>query len=142
MSDINFTDNSGRAKHQMDDAMKIALKAIGIEAEGFAKDRITAAKAVVTGRLRNSITYAIKENEGKSFTYSDDQGKTYSDQIGIGADKDAVYVGTNVVYAPGIELGTHRKAGAVHFLQDAATGHSKRYKELAKAAMESFRNKD
>ena len=137
MINFTFTDNSGLVFDAIPPTKNRALTAIGIEAEKFAKKKITAAKAVVTGRLRNSITYAIKKDEGKSFTYSDNMGNTFTDKVGIGADPNSVYVGTNVIYAKGIENGTHRKAGAVHFLQDAVTGHSRRYKELVREAMEN-----
>ena len=53
-------------------------------------------------------------------------------------DKEpSVYIGTNVEYAPGIELGTHRRAGAVHFLQDAAANHTEEYKRLMESSMKN-----
>lgn len=108
---IEFHDHSGDVMAAFDRAKNNALTAIGMTAEGYAKEKITSAKAVVTGRLRNSISHAEEE--------------------------DSTYIGTNVEYALGIETGTHRRAGAVHYLQDAATGHSSEYKKLAEDAMKN-----
>ena len=64
--------------------------------------------------------------------------ETYTyDGTAEGKKGSGVYIGTNVEYAPGIELGTHRKAGAVHFLQDAATGHTDQYKKLMEDSMKN-----
>ena len=54
-----------------------------------------------------------------------------------GKKGSGVYIGTNVEYAPGIELGTHRSAGAVHFLQDAAANHTDEYKRLMEDSMKN-----
>lgn len=59
-----------------------ALEKCGLDAEGFAKRNITENGTVDTGNLRNSITHRVDESEL------------------------AVYVGTNVEYAPYVELGT------------------------------------
>lgn len=137
MSDVKFIDNSKEVLSDFEKAKRKALEAIGMAAVGHAVKKITSAHAVDTGRLRNSITFATKENEGTSFSYNDDKGGNYSDQRGSGAGDDDVFVGTNVEYAEGIELGTHRKAGAVHFLQDAVANHSSEYKKLAEDAMKN-----
>lgn len=107
MADVQFTDNSGAVLELMERAKKNALFAIGVTAEKHAKEYET---AVDTGRLRNSITHA--EDEG------------------------AAYIGTNVEYAPYIELGSrHNKA--LHFLQKAAANHADEYKELTEKAMKA-----
>ena len=49
----------------------------------------------------------------------------------------AVYIGTGVEYAAGIETGSHRKAGGVHFLQDAAANHTDEYKKLMEDSMKN-----
>ena len=95
--------------------------------------------------MRNSITYAIAgyATHVQSYRRGNVAGGTSQKhtryEYGGGAmegEKDsAVFIGSNVEYAPGIELGTHRKAGAVHFLQDAATNHSDEYKNLMEASM-------
>ena len=70
-------------------------------AEGYAKRLCP----VDTGRLRNSITHAL-----------DSGGR-------------AVYVGTNVEYAPYVELGTARQK-AQPYLRPAAVDHATEYREI------------
>ena len=78
------------------------LEAIGLDAEGVA-----AGKAPVdTGRLKNSIDHAVVESE------------------------KAVYIGTNVDYAPYQEFGTSRGIPGKHFIQFGATAHAQEYKDL------------
>lgn len=67
--EVNITDNSGELLRILEGRKAAALEAIGITAEGYAKIRTP----VDTGRLRNSITHAVKGND--------------------------VYIGTNVEYA-------------------------------------------
>lgn len=87
-------------------AIPRGLEAIGLAAEGHAKKETP----VDTGRLRNSISHAT--------------------------DKEAAYIGTNVEYAPYIELGVQGRQG-VHMLQRAATEHTTEYKKLME---ESIKN--
>ena len=126
----------------MEMAKKRGLEAIGLTAEGHTKKKITQAGAVDTGRLRNSITYALAGEETHIKSYKADKGgkdrETYTyDGTADGKKGSGVYIGTNVEYAPGIELGTHRSAGAVHFLQDAVTGHTDEYKKLMEDSMKN-----
>ena len=58
-----------------------------------------------TGRLRNSITHALD------------------------ADGEAVYIGTNVEYAPYVELGVHGRDG-VMMLHHAAEDHGDFYRGI------------
>jgi len=82
ISQIQITDNSAEVLAASREQIQRALETCGLLAEGYAKLNITSQKAVDTGRLRNSITHKVVE-----------------------ADK-AVYIGTNVHYAPYIELGS------------------------------------
>lgn len=104
---VKFTDNSKIFLSAKDEAVYQALEAIGQAAEGHAK-KLT---PVDTGRLRNSIAYAVKDN--------------------------AAYIGTNVEYAPPVEFGTSRGHKAHHMLKRAATEHGEEYKAIAKAAMKA-----
>ena len=134
MADVKFTDNSKEVLSALEKGIKNALTAIGEQAVSYAKKEEI---AVDTGRLRNSITYATSEYSGVG-SYSDDKRQSYDDAVAHGTPKkDEVYIGTNVVYAAGIELGTHRKAGAVHFLQKAVTQHSDEYKKITEAALKA-----
>lgn len=133
-------DNTAEVLDALERAKKRGLEAIGLTAEGHAKKKITQAGAVDTGRLRNSITYALAGEETHIKSYKADKGgkdrETYTyDGTADGKKGSGVYIGTNVEYAPGIELGTHRSAGAVHFLQDAVANHTDEYKQIMEDAM-------
>lgn len=82
-----------------------ALEIIGGKAESYAKKLCP----VDTGRLRNSITH-----------------QQYDDNTEV--------IGTNVEYAPYVELGTHKQK-AQPYLRPAAENHSAEYKEIIKAVM-------
>lgn len=128
--DIQITDNSGEILKALEEKKKAALAGIGIQAEGFAK-RST---PVDTGRLRNSITHAVRG--------------------------DDVYIGTNVEYGIWLELGTgiyasdgkgrqspwgyydrngkyHVTRGMKphHMLKKAASEHTEEYKRIIEAIM-------
>lgn len=77
---VEFHDNSQEVLSALESAVERALEKCGITAESIAKANITKQKAVDTGNLRNSITHKVSG--------------------------DSVYIGTNVEYAPYIELGT------------------------------------
>lgn len=94
-------DNSRKIQNAIDHAVAAALEEIGLAAERFAKR----ACPVDTGRLRNSITHALN------------------------MDEDAVYIGTNVEYAPYVENGTSRRKG-VYFLRGAAQDHGSYYRSI------------
>ena len=137
-----YKDNTDEVLAALERAKKRGLEAIGLTAEGHAKKKITEAKAVDTGRLRNSITYALAGEETHIKSYRADKGgkdrETYTyDGTADGKKGSGVYIGTNVEYAPGIELGTHRSAGAVHFLQDAVANHTDEYKRIMEDSMEN-----
>lgn len=83
------------------------LDAIGLDAASTA-----ASKAPVdTGRLKDSIDRAVVESE------------------------NAVYIGTNVEYAPYQEFGTSRGVPGRHFIQFGATAHQAEYKSLLEQAL-------
>ena len=145
---IEYRDNTEEVLKAMESAIRRGNEAIGLAAEGHAKKKLT--KEVytgdkpykLTGRLRNSITYALAGEETHVKSYKANKGgkdrETYTyDGTAEGKKGSGVYIGTNVEYAPGIELGTHRKAGAVHFLQDAAANHSDEYKRLMEDSMKN-----
>lgn len=102
-----FIDNTEEVLSSLRSAKARGLEAIGLAAEGHAKKYET---AVDTGRLRNSISHAI--------------------------DGTDVYIGTNVEYAPYIELGSRGRDG-IHFLQKAATQHTNEYKRLMEDSMKN-----
>lgn len=94
-------DNTEEAVDAIGSAIAAALEEVGLAAEGYAK----AACPVDTGRLRNSITHVARP------------------------DERAVYIGTNVEYAPHVELGTvHQKAQP--YLKPAASEHADTYRAI------------
>lgn len=89
----------------LDRALASALEEVGLAAEGFAKKKLTENHSVDTGRLRNSVTHIIDMGE------------------------EAVYIGTNVEYAPYVELGTsHSKEKP--YLRPAAQDHETEYRKI------------
>ena len=110
---VDYKDNSQRILTAMEKGEHNALTAIGSSAETHTKDNITADDLIDTGRLRNSISHAV--------------------------DGEAAYIGTNVEYAPYLELGT-KKIAAHHYLKRAATEHKDEYKNLTAQAIQSAIN--
>ncbi len=122
-------------KEEFHKKMSVILEAIGLEAEGNAITEITNMEAVDTGRLRNSITFVTRDHKG-----------TPNTQPGAPAEKDdykplakaqdgEVCIGTNVEYAPYIELGTYRM-GKRPFLGNAISNHLKEYERIMKQGLE------
>lgn len=101
-----YKDNTNEVLAALKMAKKRGLESIGLTAEGYAK-KIT---PVDTSRLRNSISHAT--------------------------DDEAAYIGTNVEYAPYVELGARGRQG-VHMLQRAATEHTDEYKRLIEDSMKN-----
>lgn len=75
---VVFNDYSADVLNEFHDAVLRALERCGEQAEGYAKDLAP----VDTGNLRNSISHQVDGSE------------------------NAVYIGTNVSYAPYVELAT------------------------------------
>jgi hypothetical protein len=138
---IEYRDNTEEVLSALEAAIKRGNEAIGMTAEGHAKKKITAAGAVDTGRLRNSITYALAGEETHVKSYKANKGgkdrETYTyDGTAEGKKGSGVYIGTNVEYAVFVENGAQGRT-PVHFLQDAATGHTDQYKKLMEDRMKN-----
>lgn len=110
---VTFISHAKEALSAEQAARKKALEIIGGKAESYAKKLCP----VDTGRLRNSITH-----------------QQY--------DENTEVVGTNVEYAPFVELGHHTAGGAgvnyvsgKPFLRPAAEGHTAEYKAIIEAFM-------
>ena len=103
---VTIKDNTQQVLSALEKAKKQGLEAIGMTAEGHAKKNTP----VDTGRLRNSITHT--------------------------ADSNAAYIGTNVEYAPYVELGA-RGRKPVHMLRRAATEHTAEYKGIMENALKN-----
>lgn len=128
---VDMQSHKDDIKQALGEKIPRILEALGLEAEGNAITEITNMKAVDTGRLRNSITYATSEYSGKG-DYTDDHGNVYSDAKAKGSpEEDTVYIGTNVEYAPYIEFGA-RSMGARPFLKNAVANYADDYKRIIK----------
>ena len=132
---VKIDDNSAKFLEDFERKLLVGLEAIGIEAEGNAKE--DANMPVDTGRARNSITWATKAKEGEGFSYSDDKGNNFNDQVGTGADEHSVYIGSNVEYFPYIEEGS-RTISAHHVLRNAIVKHKDEYLEMLRDAFKNL----
>lgn len=99
-------DNTGQVADGIGSAVGAALEEIGLLAEGYAARKCP----VDTGNLRGSIAHEVDAAGG------------------------AVYIGTNVEYAPYVELGTSRQK-AQPFLRPAASEHGEQYRQVLKKAL-------
>lgn len=128
--EFELTDHSSDTIREMLRKKAIALEKVGLVAEGYAKMLCP----VDTGRLRNSITHATSQNHGQG-DYQDNNGLDFHDASAQSKPRDdSVYIGTNVEYAPYIELGTVR-CGARPYLRPAAADHIEEYKRIIDAEM-------
>ena len=133
MSVTVIEDNSDKVAEELRARINKALEICGLTAENYAKKLCT----VDTGLLRNSITHALAGEPAAISTYSADKAKgnkpvqtgEYSDSAPEESDpsKMAVYIGTNVEYAPYVELGTVAQQ-AKPFLKPAAADHASQYR--------------
>lgn len=87
-----------------------ALEIIGGKAESYAK----ALCPVDTGRLRNSITR-------------------------VQMDEETEVIGTNVEYAPHVELGTYKQR-AQPYLRPAAENHGEEYRQVIESELRKIQN--
>lgn len=119
------SDKSKETIEAMQKQLQNGLMACGTIAEGYAKEDCP----VDTGRLRNSITWAIRNNSGKG------EGR---DTPKAQPEEATVYIGTNVEYAPQQEyINMKHKTGKAHFLRDAATTHTEEYEKTIEAALKT-----
>lgn len=168
MADISVTltaDNLDQVLEEFAEQVDMGLEAIGLQAERHAKENITRNGTIDTGLLRNSITYAVSgqspntmnytamygenrhtsgKNKGKRYSAKSKKAGTvktgsYSGVVGDASEK-AVYIGTNVEYAPYVEYGHQQYGGEGHvpakpFLRPAASQHNEEYKRIMEAAL-------
>jgi phage gpG-like protein len=104
MANYKFTDNSAAVLKAFETKKRQALDACGAHGERCAKSKTP----VKTGRLRDSIAHA--------------------------PGKDAEYIGTNVEYAPYVEMGSIHNKHPAHMLKRAITEHISEYKAIIEAA--------
>lgn len=162
---VTIQDHSAEVSAEIKVALLRGLEKCGLVAEGYAKKLCT----VDTGLLRNSITHALSGEPAAISTYSADKAKgnkpvqtgEYSGSAPEESDpsKMAVYMGTNVEYAPSIELatgrhtsggrptkwvykddkGTHMTGGhqAKPFLKPAVADHAAQYRDILESELKN-----
>ena len=141
MADVSFTSHKKECNEAVQAAVLKALRLVGGQAERYAKETISDMGAVDTGFLRNSITFAIDGESAEIGSYQDDAGTKTGEYSGTApAEKDrnnrAVFIGTNVYYAPYIEYGTWKMA-ARPFLSQSIESHISDFQSLF---AEAFKN--
>lgn len=100
--EFSLTDNSELIKRATAEQIYTALDMVGTDAEGF----VSLLTPVDTGRLRNSITHEVGENE--------------------------VIVGTNVEYAQFVEFNEKARhvSGQAHYLRDGISNNIDSFKSV------------
>lgn len=110
ISSIDITDHSDEVLAELQSKMAIILEKLGLAGENNAKFEITALGAIDTGNLRNSISHA--------------------------SDGTYAYIGTNVEYAPYVEVGTSRMVERP-FLRNAVQNYQDEYKDIMLTELQS-----
>ena len=106
ITEVKVTSHKDEAIKLKEEAVARALEPMGLIAERYAKGYAP----FDTGRLRNSISHDTAPDEG------------------------AVYIGTNVEYAPYQEFGTRYHPGTP-FLRPAVENHIDEYKSIVENEM-------
>lgn len=151
---VKMVDKSPEYLEDIKKAKGVILEALGQTVERYAKEKCT----VDTGLLRNSITHSLSgqsisksyhadygsgsKNGKRARSSSKNAGSVKIGQITgtMGTENEqAVYVGTNVEYAPYVEMGHHTPAGNYvppkPYLKPAVTEHQKEFENIIKAHM-------
>lgn len=139
---VSFESNKKEIEKALKENIQAWLQAVGEDAASTAADVLTQTKTIDTGRLKNSINWAITGKQG-----SGDSPKGTPEE-------NTVYIGTNVEYAIYHEFGTGKYASeggrptpwmfkdkdgvwhwthgvpAKHYIQFGMTAHQDRYKRM------------
>lgn len=142
MDNFEFKSNAKIFKEAKDEAVQRGLIAIGMAIEGYAKMKTpvgtpesTGIPGYMGGTLRNSISYATKKHKGKTIKVTKEESQATKANHGgkkmdfANDEDDSVLIGTNVFYAPYVEMGTS-KTKAQPFLKPAITDHMQEFKGL------------
>jgi HK97 gp10 family phage protein len=101
-----------KAIQGMEQAVSLALEAAGLLVHGQAVNlspvgQYPKGSGKVGGNLRNSLSYSV-DGEVKGLNSSPGQKARPEDGVKPNPDKNSVIIGTNVEYAPYVELGTSK----------------------------------
>ena len=133
---VELKDHSAEAIAAKNAAVLRFLEEAGLHLEGEAKEALEMSpRRIDTGLLRNSITHALDGEGAAISSYSSDDGtktgayggKTPEERPG----HDAVYVGTNVEYAPYVHEGT-MKMEPNRFIKNAFEANADQLREKLK----------
>lgn len=106
MTQYRFEDHSSEVQSELERRVAAGLEAIGLEAE----KNIKGLTPVQTGRLRNSISHTRSQN--------------------------TEYIGTNVEYAPAVELKErYHRVGQAHYMRDGIQRYMDDYKRIMQDAL-------
>ena len=138
---VIIKDHSSEVSDEIKSALLRGLETCGLVAEGYAKKlapvgtpESTGIPGYIGGLLRGSITHALSGKQPAISTYQDNAGTRRGSYSGTapeesGANKSAVYIGTNVEYSSYVELGTI-KMYAKPFLKPAVADHANKYRKI------------
>ena len=142
--DFTVKDHTPEAIDAKDEAIERAMEIIGMKLERYAKalcpvgkPETTGIKGYIGGTLKNSITYVTAKHDGHTVTIGEGQADPRKKLHGGKKDsasteeKECVFVGTNVYYAPYVEMGTSKsKKGPRPFIQPALKDHLSEYEHI------------
>ena len=125
MEFIIKADNTKETIAEKDKLVEKAMVECGLIMERYAIEKCH----VKTGRLRNSITFATEKFHSKGNGQSGVKASTADMETHSSPEKGSVYIGTNVEYAPYVELGSSRRNPAA-FLKPSIQNHLDEYKNV------------
>ena len=133
---VNMISHKIEVLDELENKMRLALKAVGMDAAGFAQDNCP----VDTGLLRNSITFAVSGESPNSPMATNGKKTVYNTGVAPEGSSTgmSVYIGTELEYAIYRELKSFRHTtGKAHFLRDSISQHGKTYKKRVKEILDS-----
>lgn len=145
---ITFTDHTDDVLNLMYDRVKKGLYAVGMHLEGEAKEELeNTPRRIDTGLLRNSITFALSGEAPQIKSYHGDNPSRHNqvEAVPIGRysgaapndpkDAQAVYIGTNVEYAPYVHEGVQQHMEPNRFLKNAVERNKDQIKKYLEQAL-------
>jgi hypothetical protein len=129
---VTLKSNKKEVLQAAQESIDRGLMACGMEAVTLThRDKDNNGTPVDTGRLRNSIAWAVADKSGGG---GDGTGGE-SDPMAT-PQKSTLVIGTNVEYAKYIEEGTYNRK-AYHMLRNALADGADRYEKIIKANLEA-----
>ena len=145
---VEIHDNSKEVSDNIKAALLRGLETCGLVAEGYAKKlapvgtpESTGIPGYIGGLLRGSITHALSGKQPAISNYQDNAGTRRGSYSGTApeesdSNKSAVYIGTNVEYAPYVCLGTINMK-AQPFLKPAVNDHKDEYRKILENSLKN-----